>query len=124
MTSKEIACCPSNQLRHGSRQDNGRDAGGEMPSAAEIAACQWMNEKDMQVYSTEFTRTGFQGGLNSYRILEDSRYDAELNLFSGRTIDVPACYIAGGSEWGVNQSPGAFEAMQHGACTRLLGFIW
>jgi pimeloyl-ACP methyl ester carboxylesterase len=93
----------------------------KMPSAAEIAAWQWMSEKDMQVYSAEFTRTGFQGGLNSYRILEDSRYNAVLNLFSGRTIDVPACYIAGASEWGVYQSPGAFEAMQHGACTRLLG---
>jgi pimeloyl-ACP methyl ester carboxylesterase len=92
-----------------------------MPSQAEIAACRWMTEKDLQVYSTEYIRTGFQGGLNSYRILEESRYDAELNSFSGRTIDVPAIYIAGASEWGVYQTPGAFEAMQHGACTRLLG---
>jgi pimeloyl-ACP methyl ester carboxylesterase len=93
----------------------------KMPSRAEIAACKWMTEKDLQVYSTEYIRTGFQGGLNSYRILEESRYDTELNSFSGRTIDVPAFYIAGASEWGVYQTPGAFEAMQHGACTRLLG---
>lgn len=92
-----------------------------MPSQTEIAACRWMTEKDLQVYSTEYIRTGFQGGLNSYRILEESRYGAELNSFSGRTIDVPAIYIAGASEWGVYQTPGAFEAMQHGACTRLLG---
>jgi pimeloyl-ACP methyl ester carboxylesterase len=44
-----------------------------------------------------------------------------LNAFSGRTIDVPACFIGGASDWGVRQSPGAFEAMQHGACTKLLG---
>jgi pimeloyl-ACP methyl ester carboxylesterase len=93
----------------------------KMPSKAEIAACQWMTEADLQVYSTEYVRTGFQGGLNSYRILKDSRYDAELNSFSNRTIDIPSCYIAGASEWGVYQSPGAFEGMQHGACTRLLG---
>jgi pimeloyl-ACP methyl ester carboxylesterase len=63
-------------------------------------------------------RTGFQGGLNLYRIQEVA---GDLSSFSGRTIDVPACYIAGASEWGVYQTPGAFEAMQHGACKRLWG---
>jgi pimeloyl-ACP methyl ester carboxylesterase len=89
-----------------------------MPSKAQIAACQWLSEKDLQVYSSEYMRTGFQGGLNLYRIQEVA---GDLSSFSGRTIDVPACYIAGASEWGVYQTPGAFEAMQHGACKRLLG---
>jgi pimeloyl-ACP methyl ester carboxylesterase len=89
-----------------------------MPSQAQIAACKWMTEKDLQVYSAEYTRTGFQGGLNLYRIQEVA---GDLAAFAGRTIDVPACYIAGASEWGVYQTPGAFEAMQHAACTRLLG---
>jgi pimeloyl-ACP methyl ester carboxylesterase len=93
----------------------------KMPTKEQIAACKWMTDKDLQVYSAEFVRTGFQGGLNSYRVLADSRYDAELYHYSGRTIDVPACFIAGASEWGPYQSPGVFEAMQHGACTRLLG---
>jgi pimeloyl-ACP methyl ester carboxylesterase len=93
----------------------------KIPSEAEIATCRWMTEADLQVYSTEYVRTGFQGGLNSYRVLKDSRYDAELNSFSNRTIDVPSCYIAGASDWGVYQSPGVFEGMQHGGCTRLLG---
>ena len=35
-----------------------------------------------------------------------------------RTIDVPACYIAGKSDWGIYQNPGAFERMQTVACTR------
>jgi pimeloyl-ACP methyl ester carboxylesterase len=84
-----------------------------MPSKAQIAACKWMSEKDLQVYSVEYLRTGFQGGLNYYR--------GDITAFAGRTIDVPACYIAGANEWGVYQTPGAFEAMQHGACTRLTG---
>jgi pimeloyl-ACP methyl ester carboxylesterase len=84
-----------------------------MPSQAQIAACKWMREKDLQVYSAEYLRTGFQGGLDYYR--------GDLTAFAGRTIDVPVCYIAGASEWGVYQTPGAFEAMQHGACTRLMG---
>jgi pimeloyl-ACP methyl ester carboxylesterase len=89
-----------------------------MPSKAQIAACKWMTEADLRVYSAEYSRTGFQGGLNSYRIFGNS---GDLNSFSGRTIDVPACYLAGASEWGVYQTPGAFEAMQHGACTHLVG---
>jgi pimeloyl-ACP methyl ester carboxylesterase len=92
----------------------------EMPSRAQIAACHWMSELDLGVYSTEYVRTGFQGGLNSYRILTDPRY-SELNSFSGRTIDVPALFIGGSSDWGPRQSPGALEAMQSSACTNLRG---
>ena len=46
---------------------------------------------------------------------------AELHLFSGRTIDVPACFIAGKSDWGVYQRPGNLETMQAHACTQLRG---
>ena len=92
-----------------------------MPSSAQMAECRWLTEQDLQVYSTEYSRTGFQGGLNSYRILTDSRFDSDLNSFSGRAIDVPAMFIGGASDWGVYQLPGAFEEMQRGACKRLLG---
>jgi pimeloyl-ACP methyl ester carboxylesterase len=92
-----------------------------MPSPDQVAACRWMTEQDLQVYSHEYSRTGFQGGLNSYRVLTDSRNDDELNAYSGRTIDVPALFIGGAEEWGPRQSPGTLEAMQNGACTRLVG---
>lgn len=92
-----------------------------MPSQAQIAACRWLTEQDLQLYSAQFVRTGFQGGLNYYRVLTDPRFDAELKSFSGRTIDVPAMFIGGARDWAVHQSPGAFEGMQHGVCTRLLG---
>lgn len=90
------------------------------PSPAEIAACQWLTEADLQVYTQEFSRTGFQGGLNYYRVEFDTGMDDELNAFGGKTIDVPACYIAGSSEWAVYQSPGSFERMNT-VCTRLKG---
>jgi pimeloyl-ACP methyl ester carboxylesterase len=45
----------------------------------------------------------------------------DLSLFSGRTIDVPAMFVAGASDWGVYQKPGAFEAMQGRGCTRMTG---
>jgi len=92
-----------------------------MPSSEEIAACRWMTEGDLRVYSAEYARTGFQGGLNYYRVLTNPRYSAELRLFSGRTIDNPACFIGGARDWGVRQSPGAFESMGKDVCTRLLG---
>jgi pimeloyl-ACP methyl ester carboxylesterase len=89
-----------------------------MPTQEQITACRWMTEQDLQVYASEFTRTGFQGGLNYYRIFDVAD---DLNVFSGRTVDVPACFIAGAKDWGAYQSPGAFQAMLHGACTKFLG---
>ena len=93
----------------------------EMPSAAEIAACRWLPDRELAVYSAEYRRNGFQGGLNWYRARTEGRYDSELQLFSGRTIDVPALFISGKSDWGVYQRPGSFERMQAAACTRMLG---
>jgi pimeloyl-ACP methyl ester carboxylesterase len=93
----------------------------EMPSAAKIAACQWLTEDELTVYSCEYERTGFQGGLQWYRARTQGLYDSELQLFSGRTIDVPSMFIAGKSDWGTYQRPGNFERMQKSACTRMLG---
>ena len=93
----------------------------EMPSAAEIAACHWLTEDELRVYSTEYGRTGFQGGLQAYRCLYDAKQIAELQLFSDRTVDVPSCFVAGESDWGVYQTPGAAEKMRDGVCTRMTG---
>ena len=93
----------------------------EMPSADAIAACRWLPDDALRVYSDGYERTGFQGGLNWYRCTADPWCNAELQVFAGRPIDVPAMYIAGASDWGVYQRPGAFEAMQRSACTRMRG---
>ncbi len=92
----------------------------EMPSPREIAACRWLPEDELRVYSAEFDRTGFQGGLNWYRCATSAEFSAELQLFSDRTIDVPACFIAGRSDWGIYQRPGDLETMQTRACTRMI----
>jgi pimeloyl-ACP methyl ester carboxylesterase len=92
-----------------------------MPSAAEIAACRWLPDDELAVYSGEYERNGFQGGLNWYRARTSGRADAELRLFAGRTIDVPSLFIAGKSDWGTYQRPGNFERMQSAACTRMQG---
>jgi pimeloyl-ACP methyl ester carboxylesterase len=92
----------------------------EMPSSREIAACRWLNEDELSVYSGEYQRTGFQGGLQWYRCRTQG-VNADLGVFAGRTIDVPAMFVAGKSDWGIYQSPGAIERMQESACTRMRG---
>lgn len=91
-----------------------------MPSAAAIAANRWLPEHELAVYSAEYERTGFQGGLQWYRCRTENR-NGDLQVFSGRTIDVPSIFIAGKSDWGVYQTPGSLERMRERACTRLLG---
>jgi pimeloyl-ACP methyl ester carboxylesterase len=93
----------------------------EMPSADQIAACQWLPDSELAVYAAEYRRTGFQGGLNWYRSRTGGAFDSELQVFSGRTIDVPSVFVSGKSDWGVYQRPGAFDHMQKTACTQMVG---
>jgi pimeloyl-ACP methyl ester carboxylesterase len=93
----------------------------EMPSAAAIAACKWLPDEELKVYSGEYSRTGFQGGLQGYRIGSVARFASELQLFSGRTIDQPSLFIGGKSDWGVYQNPGALERLQKTVCTKMAG---
>jgi pimeloyl-ACP methyl ester carboxylesterase len=93
----------------------------EMPTAAEIQANKWLPDEALKVYAAEYGRTGFQGGLQSYRLGQAPRINADLATFSGRTIDQPSLFISGKSDWGVYQTPGALERMQKVACTRMVG---
>jgi pimeloyl-ACP methyl ester carboxylesterase len=91
-----------------------------MPSAAEIAACGWLPDAELAVYAAEFARTGFQGGLQWYRC-RTGKHVAELARLAGRTIEVPACFIAGKRDWGVYQTPGVLERMERDACAQWRG---
>jgi pimeloyl-ACP methyl ester carboxylesterase len=93
----------------------------EMPSASAIAACKWLPDEELRVYSTEYGRTGFQGGLQSYRVGSSGRFNGDLLPFSGRTIDQPSMFIAGRADWGAYQNPGALERMQKTACAHMTG---
>ncbi len=94
----------------------------EMPSAAEIAANKWLPDSEMAVYAEEYGRNGYQGGLQWYRTNTSGANTADLQLFSGRTIDVPSCFIAGKSDWGIYQRPGGdMITMQKQAVTNMLG---
>ena len=90
-----------------------------MPSADHIAANTWLPDDELRVYTEEYDRTGFQGGLNHYR--SGGLGAPEQQLFAGLTIDQPSIFIAGSSDWGSYQSPGNLERMQEQACTDMRG---
>ena len=119
-SAEELAKMPTYYIME-LAEDMPGTVGKEMPSADKIAACQWLPDRELAVYAAEYRRTGFQGGLNWYRARSSGAFDSELQVFSGRTIDVPSIFISGKSDWGVYQRPGAFERMQETACTQMLG---
>jgi len=92
-----------------------------LPPQAQVAACKWLTESELAVYSAEYARTGFQGGLQWYRCRTTGLFTSEMQVHSGRTIDVPACFIAGRSDWGTYQKPGEFEKMRASVCTQWKG---
>jgi pimeloyl-ACP methyl ester carboxylesterase len=53
----------------------------------------WLGEAELDFYTTEYTRTGFAGGLNWYRNI-DRNWEL-LAPYAGAKIAVPALYVAG-----------------------------
>jgi pimeloyl-ACP methyl ester carboxylesterase len=117
-TAEELAKLPTYYIMD-LHEDMPATVAHEMPIPAEIAACRWLPDNELAVYAAEYTRNGFQGGLQWYRRGTGGLDTAELQLFADRTIDVPSMFIAGTSDWGTYQTPGAFERMQQTACTRM-----
>jgi len=93
----------------------------EMPPKEAIAANAWLPDHELAVYSAEYQRTGFQGGLQWYRCGTSGAFTAELETWSGKSIDVPSCFISGKQDWGTYQRAGVFEIMQRTSCARMLG---
>ena len=117
-SAPELAKMPTYYImEHG--QSMAETVAAEMPSTQEIAACAWLTDDELAVYAGEFSRNGFQGGLQWYRCRTQGPYESQLQVFAGRTIDVPAIFIAGASDWGIHQVPGALEKMQNQACSNM-----
>jgi pimeloyl-ACP methyl ester carboxylesterase len=122
-TAEEMAQIPNYYVME---KDKGMaaTAASFMPSAEYSARCKWLTEAEVDVYATEYGRTGFTGALQGYRVRRgsDPRSIAEMQTFSGRAIDVPSQFIAGKSDWGVYQTPGAVDRMRTTACSHMAAF--
>jgi pimeloyl-ACP methyl ester carboxylesterase len=92
----------------------------EDPVEVAKRSARWLSDKDLDVYVEEFGRNGFQGGLNWYRVGTDPKNMSDVELFAGRTIDVPSMFISGQKDWGTYQDPGAIEKISE-VCTQFKG---
>ncbi|MEV0541074.1 alpha/beta hydrolase [Nocardia salmonicida] len=89
------------------------------PSSQQRATCEWLTEEELNFYAREFGRTGFQGALNWYAALTLPNPAAQRDS----RIEVPTQFIAGRSDWGVWQSPGALRTMADVVCARFAGSV-
>lgn len=83
--------------------------------------CTWLTDDELLVYTNAFRSTGMQASLNWYRNSTSAAHSDWAAQFAGKTIDVPACFIAGAQDWGVWQAPGALETMESKACSDYRG---
>ncbi|KAB8266553.1 Alpha/Beta hydrolase protein [Aspergillus minisclerotigenes] len=89
----------------------------ESESEGAVAASkEWLSDEELAVYVGEYARTGFQGGLNWYRVrtAAGGRYTWDFDVYAGRKIEVPAAFVSGKLDWGIYQEPGALEKMVDG----------
>jgi pimeloyl-ACP methyl ester carboxylesterase len=91
-----------------------------METEDESKTKRWMSDEDLNVYVQEWTRTGFQGGLNWYRTSTDLAKKTDLDLFAGKKIECPATFISGSKDWGNYQEPGAMDKLDT-SCTQFRG---
>lgn len=81
---------------------------------------EWLSDEELAVYVAEYRRTGFQGGLNWYRVrtAKGGKYTADYEVFAGKKIQIPCAFVSGKLDWGIYQEPGALERMRDGTvCT-------
>jgi pimeloyl-ACP methyl ester carboxylesterase len=108
------------------RRDRGMPAtmAAYMPSKEYIANCKWFTQAECDVYGQEYALSGWTGALHEYRHRRNNAFPATLAeqlTFSGRTIDVPALFIAGKQDWGANRISGGAMAAGRTGFTKFQG---
>lgn len=126
MTAKELAILPHYYvmpLELGMRDTVAQDMTEEETKKMRERSPIWLPNPDLNVYVNEFGRTGFQGGLNWYRVMTNPELQRDVDIFAGKKIEVPLMYITGTKDWLVYQHPGSIDKMR-GACSDFRGVKW
>lgn len=100
------------------RQAVARDMAEEDPEVVSSRSSRWLPDCELSVYVNEWARTSFQGGLNWYRLQTLPQIASDVEAWSGAKISVPTVFVAGKSDWGTFQEPGALEAMEQAKSVR------
>ncbi|KAJ5165224.1 uncharacterized protein N7500_007054 [Penicillium coprophilum] len=85
-------------------------------SSDSLASHSWLPDEELAVYAGEYGRTGFQGGLNWYRVrtAAGGRHTKDFDVFAGKKLEPPCAFVSGKLDWGNYQEPGAIEKMKNG----------
>ena len=59
----------------------------------------WLSDTELAVYVEEYSRTGFQGGLNWYRVQTQPEVIGELDIIASKKIEVPCLFMSGKMDW-------------------------
>jgi len=113
-TATELAKMPNYYimpLHSGMREAVAKDTASESSEEVQKKGSHWLPDHELNVYAQEYRRTGFQGGLNWYRVQTDPRNLKDLHMFAGKKIEIPCLFISGEQDWGVYQEPGVIEKM-------------
>ncbi|KAJ5851765.1 uncharacterized protein N7529_011150 [Penicillium soppii] len=80
------------------------------------ASRSWLPDDELAIYAAEYGRTGFQGGLNWYRVrtAAGGKYTRDFEVFAGKKLEPPCAFVSGKLDWGNYQEPGAIEKMKNG----------
>lgn len=113
-TATELAKMPNYYimpLHSGMREAVAKDMASESSAEVQKKGSHWLPDHELSVYAQEYRRTGFQGGLNWYRVQTDPKNLKDLHMFAGKKIEIPCLFISGEQDWGVYQEPGVIEKM-------------
>ena len=93
------------------REAIARDMKAEDPHEVHRKSKRWLSDEELSVYVQEYARTGFQGGLNWYRMLTQPKIVSDVDMFASEKIQMPCLFVSGKKDWGSFQEPGAVDSM-------------
>ncbi|KAI4203764.1 MAG: hypothetical protein LQ350_001590 [Teloschistes chrysophthalmus] len=124
MTAEELNKLPSYYLMPlhlGMRDTIAQSMTSEEKSNMHLHQPRWLPPSDVQVYADEWSRTGFQGGLNWYRVATDAELmRKDLQGLEGKRIEIPCLYVVGVKDWILHQNVDTVARMRR-ACQRFEG---
>ncbi|KAL8732845.1 MAG: hypothetical protein Q9166_002446 [cf. Caloplaca sp. 2 TL-2023] len=99
-------------LHLGMRATIAQDRTPEDSSNMRQKAHRWLPDSDLPVYVDEFSRNGFQGRLNWYRVSTNPDLQKNLDIFAGQRIEVPCLFMVGTKDWLLHQTPDNIDRMK------------